>query len=95
MQSAENIAADGKALYKHLQTNRIYCLLTHATDKSTGEDMVVYQSVKTGRIWIRPSQEFFDGRFEEVSKDAAQSPSRATSNASSGKRFGAMSWLAR
>ena len=30
----------------------------------------VYQNVKTGAIWIRPTEEFLDGRFERVTEDS-------------------------
>ena len=68
-------------MYKHLRTNRIYCLLMRASDKTTGEEVVVFQSVKTGRVWIRPSREFFDGRYEDLS--AGSAPQAATSAAKS------------
>jgi len=71
MQYAEDNDVYLKTTYKHVRTNRIYCLLMHASDKATGEEVVVFQSVKTGRVWIRPSQEFFDGRYQEVSESKA------------------------
>jgi hypothetical protein len=71
MQYAEENDVCLTTTYKHLRTNRIYALLMHASDKTTGEEVVVFQSVKTGRIWIRPSREFFDGRYQEVSDSKA------------------------
>jgi hypothetical protein len=30
------------------------------------DDFVVYRNVKNGAVWIRPTEEFMDGRFERV-----------------------------
>ncbi len=74
MHHTENQDAHSKAMYKHLRTNRVYCLLMRARDKHTGEEMVVFQSVKSGRVWIRPSIEFFDGRYLDLSAANAAQP---------------------
>ena len=92
MQHAENDAASLNAMYKHLQTGRIYCLLMHASDKTTGEEVVVYQSVKTSRVWIRPSREFFDGRYVVVESSPVQIANRSTANAGSEKTSGRLSF---
>ncbi len=31
-----------------------------------GHDWTVYRNVKTGAIWVRPTKEFKDGRFEKI-----------------------------
>ena len=31
-----------------------------------GEPVIIYQSCEDARVWVRPRDEFFDGRFEEV-----------------------------
>lgn len=31
-----------------------------------GVPMVVYRSISDGRLWVRPEQEFNDGRFRKV-----------------------------
>ena len=30
------------------------------------DDFVVYRNIENGAVWIRPTEEFIDGRFERV-----------------------------
>lgn len=39
--------------YKHYKGN-IYKIINFARHSETLEDMIVYQSTKTGEIWVRP-----------------------------------------
>lgn len=41
--------------YKHYKGN-IYKVITLAKHSETLEDMIVYQSVKTNEIWVRPKK---------------------------------------
>ena len=52
--------------YLHKKTGGYYKLLYYGTDEHTMETVVIYQSLKTGKIWVRPASEFHDGRFKEV-----------------------------
>lgn len=54
-----------KKLYLHNNGN-LYELLSVGILERTLEAMVIYKDIETGVIWVRPSEEFFDGRFEEV-----------------------------
>ena len=61
-------------IYRHYKGN-LYKVLSLAKHSETVEDMVVYQSVKTGDIWVRPAymwNETVDDkgtlRFTEVSE---------------------------
>ncbi|MCY0388005.1 DUF1653 domain-containing protein [Robbsia sp. Bb-Pol-6] len=54
-------------VYKHQRTGRLYSVVTRAKLEMSGEEVVVYQSLKSGRIWVRPSAEFFDGRYAPTS----------------------------
>ena len=48
----EQLIEIGK-IYRHYKGN-IYKIIGLGKHSETCEDMVVYQSVKTGEIWIRP-----------------------------------------
>ena len=39
--------------YKHYKGS-LYKIIAFAKHSETSEDMIVYQSVKTGEIWVRP-----------------------------------------
>ncbi len=52
--------------YLHKKTGRLYEVLCNATRESDGVLMVVYKSIATGDRWVRPADEFNDGRFERV-----------------------------
>lgn len=49
--------------YGHLTTHHEYEVVDIATIEATLEPGVVYRSVQTGARWIRPLEEFCDGRF--------------------------------
>lgn len=53
-------------VYKHIKSGGLYRLVCLAVHEGTGAHYAVYESLKTGEVWLRPSEEFFDGRFEEV-----------------------------
>ena len=40
-----------------------YNAIMAATHSETGEEMVLYQSTKDGKAWVRPASMFTDGRF--------------------------------
>jgi len=45
--------------FKHPINNDIYQILHEAVDADDLKKLVVYKSVKTGKIWVRPYDEFF------------------------------------
>ena len=46
-------------IYKHYKGN-IYKVLVIGRHSETGEDMVIYQSLKNGEVWCRPKNMWFD-----------------------------------
>lgn len=54
-----------KKLYLHNNGN-LYEILSIGLLERTLESMVTYKDIETGVIWVRPAEEFFDGRFKEV-----------------------------
>ncbi len=63
-------SVDGAVFWQHKKRGTLYRLLMRGTLQIEGpQDMaevVVYQDVDDGRVWVRPASEFFDGRFEEA-----------------------------
>jgi hypothetical protein len=39
--------------YKHYKGN-LYTIIGFAKHSETGEDMIIYKSIKTGETWVRP-----------------------------------------
>lgn len=68
-------------LYRHVRTGRVYAvLISNATLEADETSCVVYQAIDQDRVWIRPSAEFHDGRFEKVTlSDIQPKPQRETS----------------
>lgn len=49
--------------YKHLKSGKIYKILFTAIIEKDMVPGVVYQSISTGNVFVRPASEFYDGRF--------------------------------
>lgn len=50
---------------RHRQNGRLYWELHRGVLRADGTVMVVYRG-EDGRIWIRPAEQFDDGRYEQV-----------------------------
>lgn len=49
---------------------RLLCSSAPALEEQfTEKTFTIYQSVKTGAIYIRPTEEFLDGRYEKANND--------------------------
>jgi hypothetical protein len=53
-------------LYRHKKTKGLYSVVCIARIEATGEQVTVYKNISSDEIWVRPSSEFNDGRFEKV-----------------------------
>lgn len=62
--------------YIHVKTGVQYELLFHGILEKDCIPCVIYMNDSTGAIWVRPSREFFDGRFKMVTD--AEEPSGKT-----------------
>ncbi len=55
----------------HKKTQGLYIIIDmDANIEATMEKAVVYKSLADGQVWVRPTSEFFDGRFENLTQDA-------------------------
>jgi hypothetical protein len=52
--------------YQHVKTGGLYEIVCEGSIESDHAPQVVYRSLDTGKVWIRPRAEFFDGRFKEL-----------------------------
>ena len=55
-----------RELYLHKKSGGLYEVICNATNESNKELMVVYRNMITGERWVRPADEFNDGRFTRV-----------------------------
>ncbi len=46
-------------VYSHFKGNK-YIVVDVARHSETGEEMVVYRSLKDGKLWVRPKEIFLD-----------------------------------
>lgn len=53
-----------KQIYKHFKGGE-YRKLCIAIDEPSGRDMVIYQSLETGKIWCRSKSQFFSAVLHE------------------------------
>lgn len=62
------VAANAASLprYKHIKTGGTYELLSAGEDEHQRSMVAVYRGESDGKVWTRPWNEFFDGRFEEL-----------------------------
>ena len=61
-------------IWWHRKTGGLYRILTtRATNESDLKRVTVYESLFDGAIWVRPEEEFFDGRFINLSIDEVTS----------------------
>lgn len=56
------------ALWQHKKTGGVYEIVGECQIETTNAPGVLYRNTSTGVTWMRPKEEFFDGRFVEWRK---------------------------
>lgn len=68
-QCADCAYTDWEPTHRHGKTGNLYQLRYRlAMIEATNTPAVIYEG-QDGTLWVRPSAEFYDGRFAEISKD--------------------------
>ncbi len=64
--------------YRHKKRGTIYDIVGGGIAQASnapiqdGDPVVVYQSIDNDQIWIRPVAEFYDGRFETLTREQVE-----------------------
>ncbi|EFO31625.1 hypothetical protein TRICHSKD4_1830 [Roseibium sp. TrichSKD4] len=56
--------------WKHVKRGTEYWVQAVALREEDREPVVIYRDCHTGTCWVRPTNEFLDGRFERLSEFA-------------------------
>lgn len=65
-------SSEGLQRFRHRKRGTTYVVLSIGEDENhRGTDVVVYRGEDDGKIWVRPADQFFDGRFEELPRTAS------------------------
>lgn len=59
-------------LWTHQRSQGLYAELTRGPCQELDARFVVYVSLRDGRVWFRPEEQFMDGRFTRASIQAVQ-----------------------
>ena len=51
-------------LVRHVKTRGIYEIIGYGKIEKDHTPVTIYEQIWEGRIWVRPTEEFEDGRFE-------------------------------
>lgn len=55
-----------RELVRHVKTRGIYEIIGYGKIEKDQTPVTIYEQIWEGRIWVRPTEEFEDGRFELV-----------------------------
>jgi hypothetical protein len=61
-----DMAGAKQEVYRHKKSGGIYGVVCNATSEHDSVLLVVYRNLETGERWVRPAEEFNDGRFDRV-----------------------------
>jgi hypothetical protein len=56
--------------YQHLKSGGLYEVIAEGLMECDLRPVVIYRGVHDGQIWVRPTDEFFDGRFVDAAPPA-------------------------
>lgn len=59
-------SAELNGTFRHVKTGGLYHIALLCRIEATNTPAVAYVSHKDGTVWVRPQDEFLDGRFEKV-----------------------------
>jgi hypothetical protein len=59
-----------RPIYLHGRSNQKYELIAFGLIEKTMAPAVIYRSLETGLVFVRPHHEFFDGRFGLMDRPA-------------------------
>lgn len=92
----QSAASHSQEIWRHKKRGTTYTIIgrgklqsSDPTGLGDNQPMVVYRSEADGSIWVRPTDEFEDGRFERV---ASQAGSEASSGADAVERSDLAEW---
>lgn len=52
--------------FRHLKSGGLYTFIAEGICERTLKPVAIYQAHRDGKVWVRESAEFFDGRFDIV-----------------------------
>lgn len=58
-----------RPVYLHSRSNKKYEIVAFGYIEATMSPCVIYRSVETGLVFVRPSHEFFDGSFDLIKQE--------------------------
>lgn len=64
-ETEDNVIGD---IFCHKKSGNFYQVLGFGLIEATETHAVIYQDIHKKLVWIRPTKEFFDGRFEFVKR---------------------------
>jgi hypothetical protein len=53
-------------IWRHKARGTTYMVVVEGTREANMEPCVAYVALMDGKVWLRPTEEFLDGRFEAV-----------------------------
>lgn len=54
-------------IWQHVESGGLYCIVGKGLLEADLTPVICYRSLWDGAVWIRPEEEFFDGRFRNLS----------------------------